>query len=294
VKELVIISGKGGTGKTSLAAAFAHLTDAKVLADVDVDAPDMHLILRPETKERHSFSGGGKARIDKDACISCGRCRELCHFDAISAGDEAGYVVDRTACEGCGLCALACPAEAIALEAVNNGEWFVSTTRFGTFVHARLGIAEENSGKLVTIVRNRAHQAACDESAACIVCDGAPGIGCPVTASITGADAALIVTEPTPSGLHDMGRVLELARHFAIPAAVVVNKWDINPGLAGEIERAAAAAGARPFGRIDYDETFIAAQKQQMAITEYAPDGDAAGKVREIHRNLFSALEGLQ
>lgn len=293
MKELVVISGKGGTGKTSVSADFAALTDRAVVADVDVDAPDMHLILQPEIKERHAFAGGGKAWIDEEQCIACGKCMELCHFEAVSATPEGGYRVDDLACEGCGLCVLVCPADAVSLREAENGEWYVSESRFGKFVHARLGAAQENSGKLVTVVRNHAHQIARREKAAYVICDGAPGIGCPVTASLAGADLALVVTEPTPSGLHDMERVLELTMHFGVPSGVVVNKWDLNASLSDEIERRAAAKRARSLGRIDYDDVFTAAQKQELTIEEYSPASKAAAQVRDLQQAVMSALDRL-
>ena len=257
MKELVVISGKGGTGKTSLVAAFARLAGRAALADCDVDAADLHLVVRANDREEHPFSGGKVARVIDERCTGCDRCREVCRFAAISADP---YRVDPVRCEGCGLCVRLCPSEAIAFDAVVNGAWYVADTPFGPLVHARLRPAEENSGKLVTVVRNEARRLATEQGLDLVLVDGSPGIGCPVIASLAGASLALVVTEPTLSGQHDLGRVLELCRHFRLPVAVCVNKWDLNPELAGEIEREALAKGARFVQRVGYDRLFTAAQ----------------------------------
>lgn len=255
MKEMVIISGKGGTGKTSIVASFAALADKCVVADADVDAADLHLVLEPTIVHREDFSGGSRARITSEQCTACGKCEEVCRFDAISYDGPGNGKVDKTyridpiACEGCGVCAYFCAEKAIEFGPVVNGQLFVSETRCGPMVHAKLGIAEENSGKLVTAVRKEARQLAEKQERELIIVDGPPGIGCPVIASLTGASLAFIVTEPTLSGEHDLHRVLELTRHFGIPAAVCVNKWDLNPSMAEQIERKAKAGvghGCRP------------------------------------------------
>ena len=223
VKELVVISGKGGTGKTSIVASFAALTEKVVLADCDVDAADLHLVLEPKVMRRESFSGGKRARIRTEHCIACGKCEALCQFDAIDFDGPSNGKLDKTfridpiACEGCGVCAWFCAENAIEFAPAVNGEWYVSDTRHGPMVHAKLGIAEENSGKLVSTVRKEAGAIAQQRGLELVLIDGSPGIGCPVIASITGADLVLIVTEPTLSGLHDLGRVADVARHFEIP-----------------------------------------------------------------------------
>jgi len=280
MRELVVISGKGGTGKTSLVASFAALSGEAVLADCDVDAADLHLLLAPEVGERHAFTSGREAVIREADCTGCGACAELCRFDAVRTA-EGGFCVDPTACEGCGVCVRFCPAGAIDFPERDCGEWFVSATRFGPMVHARLGGAAENSGKLVSIVRNRAREIAEEQGRAVVLVDGPPGVGCPVIASVTGASAVLVVTEPTLSGEHDLGRVLELTHHFGIPAAVCVNKWDINPRMAAQIEGTAARAGASVAGRIPYDRAFTDALVQGRTLVEHERDG-AACAVRSV------------
>ena len=278
MKELVIISGKGGTGKTSMVSSIASLAENMVLCDADVDAADLHLIMNPDTVHSDLFSGGGEAVINKDKCIECGRCRELCKWNAITED----YAVDPIECEGCGVCFYFCPEKAIDFPPKTCGEWFISDTRFGPMVHARLGIAEENSGKLVTLVRKEAKELAEKKGLDLIITDGAPGVGCPVIASIGGADAVLIVTEPTVSGLHDMTRVAELAAFFKIPALVCVNKYDLNPDKAEEIRQYTEKHNMLFVGRIPFDPVFTKAMVQGVNIFEYAPEADVCGDIRAI------------
>lgn len=272
MKEIVIISGKGGTGKTSLTAAFAVLADRPVIADCDVDAADLHLVLTPKVKERHEFRSGREAAIRAEDCIGCGLCLDYCRFDAVKMRDVPScgpvFAIDPVACEGCGVCVRFCPAAAIDFPERLCGEWMVSETRCGPMVHARLGIAVENSGKLVSTVRQEARRIAEQESSPLILVDGPPGIGCPVIASVTGSDLVLAVTEPTVSGAHDLERVLSLTRHFNIPAAICVNKWDLNPGMAERIEQKAREMGARVAGHIRYDRAITQAQLQEKAVVE--------------------------
>ena len=272
MKELVVISGKGGTGKTSLAASFAVLADRPVIADCDVDAADLHLILSPKVLKRHKFYSGHQAVIRSEDCTGCGLCLEYCRFGAIKmnglAPGKAEFSIDPITCEGCGLCVRLCPVKAIDFFERLCGEWMVSKTDCGPMVHAKLGVAAENSGKLVTLVRRQARRIAEEENRSIIITDGPPGIGCPVIASVTGASLALVVTEPTLSGEHDMERVLSLTRHFGIPAAVCVNKWDINVEMTERIENRAQQSGARIAGRIRYDPIVTKAQMQGMAVVE--------------------------
>lgn len=221
---LIVISGKGGTGKTSLIAAFASLAEKKVLCDADVGAADLHLIMDPRDREQHDFQSGRTAIIIKDKCTECGLCRDLCRFDVISNNFE----VNPIDCEGCGVCVYFCPEKSIDFPINTCGEWFISDTRFGPMVHARLHIAEENSGKLVTLLPQEAKKIAEKMALNLILTDGPQGVGCPVIASIGGARAVLIVTEPTVSGKHDMKRVAQLANFFKVPAMVCVNKFDLN------------------------------------------------------------------
>jgi len=300
-KELVVISGKGGTGKTSIVASFAALADKVVLADCDVDAADLHLVLDPKIVRRESFSGGNRARIKPGHCTACGKCKELCRFDAIDFNGPGNGRVDKTfridpiACEGCGVCVWFCPEDAIEFAPAVNGEWYVSETRHGPMVHAKLGVAEENSGKLVSTVRQEAARLAEQRGADLVLIDGSPGIGCPVIASITGADLVLIVTEPTLSGLHDLGRVADVARYFEISGLVCINKWDINSDVAAEIERQANERGLRVAGRIRYDRAVTNAQIRKLSVVEYQQNGCAEDirRVWEVvQRELRKAKEG--
>jgi len=293
LKEIVVISGKGGTGKTSVLASFAALAKRAVLADCDVDAADLHLVLSPEVKRREMFQSGREAVIRRDDCTGCGTCRTLCRFEAVTTdGSDAGavkYAIDPVACEGCGVCVEFCPVKAIAFPERTCGEWFVSETRFGPMVHARLGVAAENSGKLVSTVRREARRIAEERGSAWILVDGPPGIGCPVIASVTGATLVLAVTEPTLSGEHDLDRVLSLARHFAIPVAVCVNKWDINPEMTERIEHKAADIGAAISGRIPYDRSVTDAQVNRKTVVEFG-DVPAAKSIRQIWENVCQRI----
>ena len=276
MKEIVVISGKGGTGKTSLVAAFAALAERAVLADCDVDAADLHLILSPEVRRTQDFSGGKVARVLTDSCIGCGRCREVCHFDAVHFDGGANEVVAKTyridpiGCEGCGVCTHFCPAGAIAFEDVTNGQWFLSDTRFGPMVHARLAPGEENSGKLVSLIRKEARLHGERQGRDMLLVDGSPGIGCPVIASVTGADFVLVVTEPTLSGRHDLERVMELAAHFEIATGVCINKFDINLRISDDITQMAEAWSVPVLGRIPYDPAVTKAQLAGRSVAEYA------------------------
>jgi MinD superfamily P-loop ATPase len=286
LKELIVISGKGGTGKTSLLGAFASLAKDKVLCDADVDAADLYLILEPEIKERQDFQEGHRAVIDREKCTECGLCRELCRFHAISPE----FKVDPIDCEGCGVCVYFCPEDAIDFPIKTCGELFISETRCGPMVHARLGIAEDNSGKLVTLTRKHAKELATERGFDLILTDGPPGLACPVIASIAGATGVLIVTEPTLSGHHDMDRVVELAHHFEIPAYVCVNKFDLNPSMTDTIEAYAQDRGLPVMGRIPFDPSFTEAMVQKQTIIEYDGSSNAARAVKGIWERLISSL----
>lgn len=285
IRELVIVSGKGGTGKTSITGAFAALAENCLLCDADVDAADLHLLMEPEVQSRFAFMGGSLADIRLDDCSQCGRCRELCKFDAISED----YVVDRLSCEGCGVCVDLCPEQAIDFPVQQCGEWFVSDTRLGPMVHARLGIAEENSGKLVSLVRQESMKLAEQKGCDLIVTDGPPGIGCPVIASIGGATALLIVVEPTVSGLHDMRRVAELAAHFKVPGLICINKFDLNEGMTQRIEEYANKRNMQLMGRIPFDPLFIKAMIAGENILEHAPESQVAKAVIDIWKKIVSS-----
>ncbi len=293
--ELTVISGKGGTGKTTVSASLCPLLEGKVLADCDVDAADLHLLLDPEIQEVENFKGGYEAEIIAEECVACGKCAELCHFDAIEPvvpdGEEepALYRVDEFKCEGCGLCGHVCPVDAIELERAVTGQSFISRTAYGPMSHARLGIAEENSGKLVTRVRDRARELAAPEERSMILADGSPGTGCPVIASISGVDTALIVTEPTVSGVHDLERVLQLAEHFRVEALVCINKCDLNPEQAGRIRRIAAGSGAPVVGEIPFDAEVNRFLMDGRILSE-GGRGPAAGAIRELAESLKEHL----
>lgn len=293
IPELVVISGKGGTGKTSLTAAFALLADRPVVADCDVDAADLHLLLSPAIREQHEFRGGREAVIRRAECRGCGTCREVCRFGAVlsnnGADGETRFGIDPVTCEGCGVCVRFCPEKAIDFPERRSGEWMVSETRCGPMVHARLGVAAENSGKLVSIVRREARRIAQEADRRMVIVDGPPGIGCPVIASLTGASAVLVVTEPTLSGAHDLERALALTRHFGIPAAIAVNKWDIKPEMTARIEAGARESGARVAGRVRYDPAVTRAQLEAQTVVEAACP--AAEDIVRIWQDI-SPLEG--
>ena len=289
MKEVVIVSGKGGTGKTSIVAAFAALAQNAVLADCDVDAADLHLILKPDTIHSEPFMAGHQAEIRVEDCYGCGSCVDVCRYGAIRlagrGGRETKYRIDPLACEGCGVCVSACPLEAIDFPESRAGEWFLSETRHGPMVHARLGIAAENSGKLVTHVRQQARRVAEERGLDLIIVDGPPGIGCPVIASVTGASLVVVVTEPTLSGEHDLKRVTELTRHFKVPTVICINKWDLSTMLTMKITNQAHAEGIDVAGTIHYDRALTQAQLAGQSIVEYNK-----GELAQEFENLWEAV----
>jgi MinD superfamily P-loop ATPase len=289
-RELVVISGKGGTGKTSLTASFAALAERPVIADCDVDAADLYLILSPRVEERHEFRSGHEAVIREGDCIACGDCHSQCRFDAVlrngTMRSNTTFAIDPLSCEGCGVCVRFCPVHAIDFRERVSGEWMISQTRWGPLVHARLGVAAENSGKLVSIVRREALRIAEEGGHPLVIVDGPPGIGCPVIASVSGASLVLCVTEPSVAGEHDLERVLALTRHFEIPAAVSVNKWDLNAEAAERIEMKARDAGAKIVGRIRYDAAVTLAQIEGRPVVEM--NSPASFDIREIWNQLSS------
>ena len=268
MREILIISGKGGTGKTSLTAAFTHLADHHVICDLDVDAPDLHLLLRPDPQQSHDFFSGAEARIEPERCEQCGVCLEMCRFGAITPG-EAAPAVNPLKCEGCKVCVHFCPADAIAFPVKHCGKWFESMTRFGPMVHAQLFPGEENSGRLVALLRQKAKEIGEAGGKRLIIADGAPGVGCPVISALSGVDLAVIVTEPTPSGHHDLQRLVELCRHFKIPVAVIINKCSLNPDMSAHIRAEVVSQGLAVIGEIPYDPAFVAAMIEGQAVTEF-------------------------
>lgn len=288
MKQLLIISGKGDTGKTSVAGSFAALADRPVLADCDVDAADLHLLLDPKESEAYDFEALPGVEIDPAACQACGACEAVCAFDAVRVGDHGVRRIDAFACEGCRRCLTACPSGAIRLRKRFAGRWFVSRTRFGPLVHARLTPGEENSGKLVAQVRRAASAIATRENCGLVIIDGPPGIGCPVISAMSGVDLAVIVTEPTVSGLHDLKRVLEVARHFRVPVQVVINKWDLAPERTEAIERHCRAEDIPLAGRIPFDREIAAAIAAGQPPV--AGGGNGARAIAAVWRTISAHL----
>ena len=360
MKELLVISGKGGTGKTSIVGSFAVLADSKVLADCDVDAADLHLLLSPTVRATHEFRASRQALLDPAKCVGPHQCRasaicaEVCRFGAIdlsdlsdlsglsglsglpgragsrdgfgdgasfgarpgdgssagtSAGSEAGSAaraglpniiprIDPISCEGCGVCARACPHGAISMEEVLSGHWFVSDTACGPMVHARLGVAQENSGKLVAQVRREARSIAESQSLDYIITDGPPGIGCPVISSMSGVDLTLIVTEPTVAGAHDMQRAVELARHFGVKTTVCINKYDLDEAGSEQLEEYCSSQGIQVAGKVPFDEEVVAALVRGVPVvargSSHHVEGKAAQAIRRLWANIESELAGRQ
>lgn len=285
IKQILVISGKGGTGKTVLTGAFAHLAEKKVMADCDVDAANLYLILDPLEKKEYIFKSGATAFIDPEKCTGCGLCREVCRFQAVTPDLH----IDATGCEGCAFCSRICPAGAITMKENTTGRWFRSNTRFGPFVHAELNIAEENSGKLVSLVKQKALEEAARADIDLVLIDGAPGIGCPVIASLSGVDVAVVVTEPTLSGLHDAERVIQVARHFNVPVKVVINKYDLNTGMTRRIEKFCRREGLKVLGRIPFDEKVIRSMVKARSVME-GPLGPAGVEITKIWSKLEEGI----
>jgi MinD superfamily P-loop ATPase len=283
MKEITVISGKGGTGKTTLLASLAALAKRAVLVDADVDAADLHLLLKPQVRRREPFVASQVAVIDPEKCDGCRKCEEACRFEAIR-----DLQVDPISCEGCGVCFHVCPRGAILMKEVQSGEWFISQTRYGPMVHAKLGVAQENSGKLVTLVRREAQKIAREWGYPLILIDGPPGIGCPVIASLGGVDAVLVVTEPSLSGIHDLERVLAVSRHFQVPAWVCVNKWDINPKNTEKIETFCQREGCPVIGKVPFDTVVTKAMVMESAVVEYT-----GGIVAQEIKKMWTQLERL-
>jgi len=288
MKEIVVLSGKGGTGKTTIVASFAALAKNKVLCDCDVDAADLHLLLKPKMKETHEFRSGQTAIIDEKLCTRCGLCQEICCFEAIK-----DYQVDPTACEGCGFCWRVCPENAITMEENLAGHWFISDTKYGPLVHARLGIAQENSGKLVNVVRQNARSIVQKEGFEYIITDGPPGIGCPVISSLSGANLALLVTEPTLSGMHDLERVIGVCRHFGVPPLVCINKYDLNEENTRIIEKSCQNQGIEVTSKIPYEAKVSESIAEGVPLVEYIDNG-ASQEIRSLWQTLSKVVRANQ
>jgi MinD superfamily P-loop ATPase len=279
--QLAVLSGKGGTGKSSLSLAMAELLKPVVLADCDVDAADLFIVAQPKNLKEESFESGTKAIIDPNACIGCGKCQELCRFDAVDFRNGS-YSINTNRCEGCGLCKLACPANAIDMKKAYDNQWFLASSRFGPMVHARLAPGEDNSGKLVTQVREEARKKAKEDGKEVIIIDGPPGIGCPVIAAVTGVDYVVLITEPSLSGLSDLQRVYDLVQKFNVKAGLIINKSDINDKMATKMENWAKDSGLEFLGKLPFDETVVKAMTEKLSIPEYDKNSAVSRKIEEI------------
>ena len=289
MKEITILSGKGGTGKTSITAALASVADSAVYCDNDVDAANLHLIFKPEIKERNKFFSGWKATIDLDKCNACGLCADLCRFDAIHINKTGEYQINLFQCEGCRLCERICPHEAISSQRNENNHWFVSSTRFGILVYAKMAPGEENSGKLVTQVRKRAKELANESGLEYIINDGPPGIGCAAISSLAGTNVVLLVTEPTKTGLHDLRRLVDLINSFAIPAYAVINKFDLNTEITSDIQDYLKRKNIPLLAKIPFDKIMVEAMIEGKTIIEHNPESGISELVGNIWNSLISA-----
>ncbi len=285
MKEVVVLSGKGGTGKTSIVGSLAALAASKVMADCDVDAADLHLLLQPSVLSETEFRSGQIASIDAEKCTQCGLCQDLCRFDAIS-----DFTVDPIACEGCGFCYQICPVDAVTMREAVSGKWLISDTRYGPLVNARLGIAEENSGKLVALVRKEASGIARRDGLNYIISDGPPGIGCPVISSLSGANLAVLVTEPTLSGMHDLERITQVCQHFDVPVLVCINKYDLNEENSRQIENYCLSQGVEVVAMIPFDNAVTEAIVKGLPVVEYS-DGLVSERIRDLWRRIEEVLK---
>jgi MinD superfamily P-loop ATPase len=286
MRQITVLSGKGGTGKTTITASLAVLARNAVIADCDVDAPDLHMLLHPEIMETYDFKGSKLAVIDEARCTQCGLCREKCKFGAVTES----FQVDPLACEGCGVCTIVCPANAVTLTERISGHAYVSKTKYGLMSHAVLSPSESNSGKLVTLVRQNAKILAEKENAGFIIIDGSPGIGCPVIASVTGIDVGLVVTEPTMSGIHDLKRALQLLKHFNVPPIVCINMYDINKDNTERIIRFCEENRVRVAGQIPFNPIVTEAMVNGKPVQEYASESDVAQEIGVVWKSILSVL----
>lgn len=289
MKHIVIISGKGGTGKTTLAASFCALADNPVTVDCDVDAANMHLLLNPSVIKSSKFYGGKYAFINKDKCNGCGLCAQKCRFEAVDLANAKAQVNIRN-CEGCGLCARICPAKAIEMKDRLSGEWFISDTQYGPFVHARLGAGEENSGKLVSKIKQEAFKIADENHTPLVIADGPPGIGCPVAASLVSADLAVVVCEPTMSAIQDMKRVLDAANFLGVKCAVTMNKWNLNRENTLAVEQFCRERQIHYLGRISFSTDANKAIENKLPLAEYE-NRKLAVEIKDVWTNVLLCLE---
>ena len=286
MKEITILSGKGGAGKTSITAALASVAQNAVFCDNDVDAADLHLIFHPDIKEKYSFRSGNIAEIDSEKCINCELCKSLCRFDSIHYNTKNQLEINPFQCEGCRLCERICPENAISMIEKNNNLWFVSTSRFGPLVHARMGPGEENSGKLVTEVRKKAKEIALNSNIDYIINDGPPGIGCSAISSVTGSDLVLLIIEPTLSGLHDSKRLVELVESFNIPILAVINKFNLNQNMVQNVEVFLNEKGIKLIGKINFHPGMVESMVLGKTIIEYLPESEISFVIRSIWETI--------
>jgi len=286
MKQITVLSGKGGTGKTTITASFSVLAHDTVIADCDVDAPNLHMLLHPQIMQTQKFKGSKLAVIDRTKCTECGLCKNSCRVDAINDSLQ----IDPFLCEGCGVCVIVCPEEAISLQERISGYAFISKTKYGIMSHARLNPGEANSGKLVTLVRHNARQIAEEENRDLILIDGPPGIGCPVIASVTGVDAGLIVTEPTLSGIHDLDRALQLLNHFNISPLVCINKYDINRKNTEKIVKFCEKNKVEVAGKILFDPIVTEAMVAGKTVVEHSPENTVSQDIKTTWKSVLSAL----
>ena len=291
MKEITILSGKGGTGKTSITAAIGSITSSAVFCDNDVDAADLHLIMKPAIREEHTYIGAWTASIDQSSCIDCGICTDHCRFDAIHPDSHGKLEINPFKCEGCRLCERLCPVQAISSLQSTNNNWYVSDTRFGTLVHAKMGPGEENSGKLVSVVRKRARELAIEGNTRYLINDGPPGIGCAAISSLTGTDLVIMVIESTISGFHDAGRLYELIQSFSIPTYALINKFDINPVSTAEIEEFLKEKSIPLIGKIPFDRNMVNAMVKGKTIVEYSDQIEASKVIIEAWGKLEHYLK---
>jgi MinD superfamily P-loop ATPase len=282
MREITVISGKGGAGKTSITAALASVANNIVLCDNDVDAADLHIITKPTIEKKEVFKGGLFAQIETDRCAGCGTCAEYCRYDAIALNSNNEYEVNKWQCEGCGLCEKICPDAAIIINQSIRNYWYISKTRFGKMVHAEMQPGEENSGKLVSKVRNIAREEAMVQKASYIVNDGPPGVGCSAISSVTGADLVVLVAEPTVSGLHDIQRLVELVEGFGITMIAVINKSTLHQESTEIMENYFSTKGIPVVAKIPFDKSMVKALLELKTIVEYDPSGEIAGEIKKI------------
>lgn len=289
MKEILIISGKGGTGKTTLISCFAALAKKSVIADCDVDAADLHLILNPKIKIKEIFTSGKVPKYNLEKCRFCKLCVDVCRFNAIKLRDDSSIEFNLIKCEGCGFCARVCKFNAITMLDNKVGEIFNSESPYGPFIHAKLGVAAENSGKLVSKVREKAKEEAKKENLNLIIIDGSPGIGCPVIASLTGVNLAIIVLEPSLSGLHDGKRIIEVCNHFNISKGVIINKYDLNEEISFDIENFCKKLNIPVFGKIPFDKSIVDSLVNGKIFVEHK-ENSTSSLIKEAWKKITEIL----